>query len=52
VRTNFVLIDLENVRPESLGLLTGGQFKVMVFAGSQQKNVSIGMAQVLQASIR
>jgi hypothetical protein len=48
VRTNFVLIDLENVRPENLGLLTGGQFKVKVFAGSQQKNVSIDMAQALQ----
>lgn len=48
MRTNFVLIDLENVRPENLGLLTGGQFKVKVFAGSQQKNVSIDMAQALQ----
>ena len=44
MRTNFVLIDLENVRPENLGLLTGGQFKVKIFAGSQQKNVSIDMA--------
>jgi hypothetical protein len=49
VRTNFVLIDLENVRPENLGLLTGGQFKVKVFAGSQQKNVTIDMAQALQS---
>jgi len=48
VRTNFVLIDLENVRPENLGLLTGGQFKVKIFAGSQQKSVSIDMAQALQ----
>ena len=48
MRTNFVLIDLENVRPENLGLLTGGQFKVKIFAGSQQKNVSIDMAQALQ----
>lgn len=49
MRTNFVLIDLENVRPENLGLLTGGQFKVKVFAGSQQKNVTIDMAQALQS---
>jgi hypothetical protein len=48
VRTNFVLIDLENVRPENLGLLMGGQFKVKVFAGSQQKSVSIEMVQALQ----
>jgi hypothetical protein len=48
VRTNFVLIDLENVRPEKLGLLMGGQFKVKVFAGSQQKSVSIEMVQALQ----
>lgn len=48
MRTNFVLIDLENVQPENLGLLTGGQFKVKVFAGGQQKNVSLHMAQALQ----
>jgi hypothetical protein len=48
VRTNFVLIDLENVQPENLGLLTGGQFKVKVFAGGQQKTVQIDMAQALQ----
>lgn len=48
MRTNFVLIDLENVRPENLGLLSGGQFKVKVFAGSQQRNVSIDMAHALQ----
>ncbi len=48
MKTNFVLIDLENVRPENLGLLMGGQFKVKVFAGSQQKSVSIEMVQALQ----
>jgi len=48
VRINFVLIDLENVRPENLGLVAGGQFKVKIFAGNQQKNVPIDMAQVLQ----
>ena len=48
MRTNFVLIDLENVRPENLSLLTGGQFKVKVFAGSQQKSVTLDMAQALQ----
>ncbi len=48
MRTNFVLIDLENVQPENLGLLTGGQFKVKVFAGGQQKNVSLDMAEALQ----
>ena len=48
MRTNFVLIDLENVQPENLSLLTGGQFKVKVFAGGQQKSVSLDMAQALQ----
>ena len=48
VRTNFVLIDLENVQPANLALLTGGQFKVKVFAGGQQKNVPLDMAQALQ----
>jgi hypothetical protein len=49
VRTNFLLIDLENVKPDNLGLVAGGQFKVKVFVGAHQKNVPFAMAQALQA---
>jgi hypothetical protein len=34
--TNYVLVDFENVQPESLASLAGGQFKVKVFVGAAQ----------------
>ena len=34
--TNYVLVDFENVQPESLAALAGGQFKVKVFVGAAQ----------------
>jgi len=49
VRTNFLLIDHENVQPESLPQANGGQFKVKVFLGSHQTKVSVGLARALQA---
>jgi hypothetical protein len=49
VKTNFLLIDLENVKPENLGLVAGGQFKVKVFVGANQKNVPLTMVQTLQS---
>jgi hypothetical protein len=49
VRTNYLLIDLENVKPDNLGLVAGGQFKVKVFVGAHQRNVPLSMAQALQA---
>ncbi len=30
---NYVLIDLENIQPEHLSVLTGQNFKVLVFVG-------------------
>lgn len=48
LRTNYVLIDLENVQADSLGLLAGGPFKVKVFVGSNQKKVSLTMVQAVQ----
>ena len=37
MRTNYVLIDYENVQPKSLDHLAGEHFRVIVFAGAQQK---------------
>ena len=34
--TNYVLVDFENVQPESLATLAGGAFKVKVFIGAAQ----------------
>ena len=34
--TNYVLVDFENVQPESLEALASGAFKVKVFVGAQQ----------------
>lgn len=49
MRINYLLIDLENVKPENLGLVSGGRFKVKVFVGANQKNVPLTMAQALQS---
>ena len=34
--TNYVLVDFENVQPETLSALAEGQFKVKVFVGAAQ----------------
>ncbi len=34
--TNYVLVDFENVQPDSLAALAGGSFRVLVFIGAAQ----------------
>jgi len=48
VRTNFVLIDFENVNPQSLATLDGDHFEVMVFVGAHQSKVPFELATALQ----
>jgi hypothetical protein len=48
MRTNFVLIDLENVKPASFELLNHDHFRVMVFVGAKQAKVSFDFAESLQ----
>jgi hypothetical protein len=48
VKTNFVLVDFENVQPKNMGLLKGGPFKIKVFLGASQAKISLEMAQALQ----
>lgn len=49
MRTNYVLIDYENVQPKSLAALNGGvPFKVFVFVGANQAKVSFEVAQTVQ----
>lgn len=48
MRTNYLLIDFENVQPKSLALLDGVPFKVYVFHGANQNKVPIELARELQ----
>jgi hypothetical protein len=48
LRTNYVLIDYENVQPESLGVLDTEHFKVLVFVGANQTRLSFETASTLQ----
>ena len=48
-RTNFVLVDFENVQPKDIGLLKDGPFKVKVFLGPNQSKISVSLAAALQS---
>jgi len=39
VKTNYVLIDFENVQPRSLEGLNGDPFKVLLFVGANQSRI-------------
>lgn len=47
-RTNYILIDFENVQPTDLGLLKGVPFKVKVFLGPSQTKIPVALAMELQ----
>ena len=49
MRTNFVLIDFENVQPKDLALLRNGPFKVKVFLGPNQSKIPVTLAAALQS---
>ena len=46
-RTNFVLVDFENVQPKDIGLLKDGPFKVRVFLGPNQSKIPVALAAAL-----
>ncbi len=48
MRTNYVLVDYENVQPKDIGLLKAGPFKVKVFLGPNQSKVPVTLAAALQ----
>jgi hypothetical protein len=48
VRTNYVLIDYENVQPSDLAMLRDGPFKVKVFLGANQAKIPVALAAALQ----
>jgi len=49
VKTNYVLIDLENVQPRNLEILKGHGFKVLVFVGSKQLKIPFDLAVAMQS---
>jgi hypothetical protein len=48
MRTNYVLIDYENVQPKDVALLNGHPFKVYVFIGANQTKVPLDLVKTLQ----
>ncbi len=48
MRTNYVLIDYENVRPDTLTVLDKEHFKVIVFIGANQAKIPFEMASAMQ----
>lgn len=48
MKTNYVLIDFENVQPKNLELLANYPFKVFVFTGANQNKVPFDLATAMQ----
>lgn len=48
MRTNYVLIDFENVQPNSLAGLDAEHFRILVFVGANQSKVSFELASEMQ----
>lgn len=48
MKTNYVLIDYENVQPEAMAVLNQDHFKVLVFVGASQAKVTFEVASALQ----
>ena len=49
MKTNYVLIDYENVQPDMAELLAPEHFKVIVFVGANQARVNFDLVSALQA---
>jgi len=48
MKTDYVLVDYENVQPKDLALLNGHPFKVLVFVGANQGKIPIDFAEAMQ----
>lgn len=49
MKTEFVLVDFENVQPKDLALLNGGSYKIKIVLGTHQGKIPVIMARALQA---
>jgi len=47
LKTNFLLVDFENVQPDNVGILNGRSFKIEVFVGANQAKISFELARTL-----
>lgn len=48
LRTNYILIDFENVQPKNLEVLKDRDFKIIVFVGDKQAKISFELADAMQ----
>jgi hypothetical protein len=48
MRTQYILIDLENVQPHSLNLLDGEQYRLFIFVGANQAKLSFEIVDSVQ----
>lgn len=49
MKTNFVLVDFENVQPKNISVLNGRPFAIKVFLGAKQARIPVEMAKAIQA---
>ena len=49
MKTDYVLIDFENVQPKDLSLLAGHPFRIMVFVGANLGRIPFELAKALQS---
>lgn len=49
MRTNYILIDFENVHPSNLEILKEYNFKVIVFVGAKQNKISFELAAAMRS---
>lgn len=47
--TNYILIDLENVQPKNLNILSDHPFKIYVFVGENQEKIPFDLAEIMQS---
>ncbi|NOV30149.1 PIN domain-containing protein [Methylomonas sp. ZR1] len=49
LRTNYILIDYENVQPSSFSITSDYPFKILLFVGANQNKIPIELAASMQA---
>ncbi|MCI5197164.1 MAG: hypothetical protein D3919_13250 [Candidatus Electrothrix sp. AW5] len=50
MKTNYVLIDYENVQPRNIAILKNHPFKVVVFVGANQTKIPFELAEALHGN--
>ncbi len=48
MKTNYVLIDYENVQPKSIAILDQDHFKLLIFIGATQTKIALAIATAVQ----